>query len=368
MRYLFASSLFLAITACLASGLAAQSAGLVAHWTFDDPTKPLIDVVGGHQGTFKDGAIVSKTNMPALAGNVGALALPKNGAYVQVPHHADFNFAPKQSMSYALWLRMTISKASYHVWGKRQDCAEANYQSSGGHANGVRGLAFGSHAGSQGSSVAGLGPPIDQWVHFAVSFDGADLSLYLDGVMTGQSTFTFYNNSNTSDLLIGTSGTCAAALTFVGLIDDFRLYNRALSQREIAILAMRVPATKVGTGCIATGTPPILFVDPPVHGKDCRLMANSLLPNTAGVILLGIQHKGIPLSPKCTAYFDITLPTVPIFFSTNAGGGWLSPPIAVSTSLSLNGVEIALQAALANLPTAPFGMALSNGVWVTIGY
>ena len=92
------------------------------------------------------------------------------------------------------------------------------------------------------------------------------------------------------------------------------------------------------------------------------------IDDTAGVILLGIQHQGIPLSPKCTAYFDITLPTVPIFFSTDAAGGWLSPPIAVSTSLSLNGVEIALQAAIANGPTAPFGMALSNGVWVTIGY
>jgi hypothetical protein len=127
-------------------------------------------------------------------------------------------------------------------------------------------------------------------------------------------------------------------------------------------------SSKVGTGCIATGVPPSLFATKPVQHKDCMLLANSLLPNTAGVILLGIQHKGIPLSPKCTAYFDITLPTVPIFFSTDATGGWLSPPIAVSTSPSLSGVELALQAALANLPTAPFGMALSNGVWVTIGY
>ncbi len=135
----------------------------------------------------------------------------------------------------------------------------------------------------------------------------------------------------------------------------------------IELPGIQAASSRVGTGCIATGTPPSLFVTPPVQGRECLLIANSLLPNTAGVILLGIQHQGIPLSSKCTAYFDIRFPTVPVFFSTDATGGWLSPPIAVSTSPSLSGVELALQAALDNLPTAPFGMALSNGVWVTIG-
>ncbi len=94
----------------------------------------------------------------------------------------------------------------------------------------------------------------------------------------------------------------------------------------------------------------------------------SFLPNTAGVILLGIPHKGFPLGATCTAYFDITLPTVPVFFSTDALGNWLSPRIAISRDPSLTCVEIALQAALENRPTAPLGMALSNGVWVKVGY
>ena len=124
----------------------------------------------------------------------------------------------------------------------------------------------------------------------------------------------------------------------------------------------------VGTGCIASGTAPSLFADAPVHGDTIRMLVSSLLPNTAGVILLGIPHKGIPLSATCTAYFDIAVPTVPVFFSTDATGGWLSPKIPISTDPSLTCSEIALQAALDNLPTAPFGMALSNGVWVKVGY
>ena len=40
--------------------------------------------------------------------------------------------------------------------------------------------------------------------------------------------------------------------------------------------------------------------------------------------------------------------------------------LALATCLSV--VLPAQQAALDNLPTAPLGMALSNGVWVTVGY
>ena len=130
----------------------------------------------------------------------------------------------------------------------------------------------------------------------------------------------------------------------------------------------RADSTQVGTGCIATGGPPQLSVTPPVQGEDCVLSVKSALPRTVGVILLGIQHTGIPLGPKCVAYFDLTLPTVPVFFSTDATGAWLSPLIPVSNSPSLTCMDLALQAALDNGPTAPFGMALSNGVWVKIGY
>ena len=130
----------------------------------------------------------------------------------------------------------------------------------------------------------------------------------------------------------------------------------------------RASSTSVGTGCIASGTAPSLFVDPPVHGNWSRLDVGSMLPNTAGMILLGIPHQGIPLSATCTAYFDITLPTVPVFFTTEAIGNWLSPRIASSRDPSLTGMEVALQAAIENLPTAPLGLALSNGVWVKVGY
>jgi hypothetical protein len=123
----------------------------------------------------------------------------------------------------------------------------------------------------------------------------------------------------------------------------------------------------VGFGCIAKGQPPSLSVSRPVQGYKSEIFLSSLAPKKLGVVLLGLPHTGIPLGSGCMAYFDIRLPTVPVFFTTDASESWLSPPILVGYSPALTCSNIGLQAAVDDLATAPFGMALSNGVWITIG-
>jgi hypothetical protein len=90
-------------------------------------------------------------------------------------------------------------------------------------------------------------------------------------------------------------------------------------------------------------------------------------PKTPGVVLLGFQDT-VVLSRTCTAYINLALATVPLFwFTTDAGGNWDSTPVKIGTP-SIFGQKFGLQAALSNLPTAPFGMALTNGAWVKVGY
>ena len=89
--------------------------------------------------------------------------------------------------------------------------------------------------------------------------------------------------------------------------------------------------------------------------------------HAVGALLLGVQHPGISLGSQCVAYLDLASPMVPLFFYTDVTGTWFSGPISVGASPSLTGMEIGLQAGVEDLPTAPLGVALSNGVWVTIG-
>jgi len=78
-------------------------------------------------------------------------------------------------------------------------------------------------------------PYIDgRWHHIATQYDGATVSLYLDGKFISSAARTI--NTGSSALRIGSgagSGFAAA------LLDDVRVYNRALTRAEILLLASR---------------------------------------------------------------------------------------------------------------------------------
>jgi hypothetical protein len=76
------------------------------------------------------------------------------------------------------------------------------------------------------------------WAHVAVTYDGATMRLYLNGDLIDGNTTGVPNMPSTGPLQIG----CADIFNehFNGLIDEPRLYDRALGAEEIA-LGMRVP-------------------------------------------------------------------------------------------------------------------------------
>jgi len=81
-----------------------------------------------------------------------------------------------------------------------------------------------------------------QWHHLAGVYDGAKLSLYQDGGSVDSKSLHGRINSNWSRVLIGENGQ-APNRYWNGLIDDVRLYNRALTAEEIGLLAQSEPVT-----------------------------------------------------------------------------------------------------------------------------
>ena len=129
----------------------------------------------------------------------------------------------------------------------------------GGDYNGIalRGkLQFETSAGSIGSNRA-LND--GQWHHLAATYDGKTVSFYIDGVGRGHPARTPGPLKKTGwDLCIGNSvvdyGT-GEFLAYDGMIDEVRIYNRALSVAEIKMLAAAtepgvdtVPAPSSGNG------------------------------------------------------------------------------------------------------------------------
>jgi hypothetical protein len=84
--------------------------------------------------------------------------------------------------------------------------------------------------------------PTDQWIHVAGSFDGTTSRVFVNGVQVASAVHaatTIGSAGETSQITVGgnqNDATGTAAELWKGNIDDVRLYNRALSQAEIAAL------------------------------------------------------------------------------------------------------------------------------------
>ena len=74
--------------------------------------------------------------------------------------------------------------------------------------------------------------PLNTWTHVAMSYDGSNIKIYANGVLTGIAPQTGNIAPSTSPLWLG--GDPLHGQHFHGLIDEVRVYNRALTEAEIA--------------------------------------------------------------------------------------------------------------------------------------
>ena len=83
--------------------------------------------------------------------------------------------------------------------------------------------------------------PLNQWTFLVGTYNGATIKLYIDGVLQDSKSATGAIQRSTTSLHIGTSPPFGTNTYFEGLIDDVRLYSRALSPAEILVLFNGMP-------------------------------------------------------------------------------------------------------------------------------
>ncbi len=190
---------------------------LVCQWSAEGNAN---DSVGSNNGTLVNGA----TFAPGVVGQ--AFSLDGVDDVVRVPNSASLSFGPSSSMSVSLWAYRTGTARVMHLVSKRSGCGSFNYQM----AFDGSGVGFGSPFGG---AITNTTLALNTWTHLVGTFDGATFSLYLDGQLkaTGAGTLGLVNSD---DLLIGGAGTCGQ--TFNGLLDEVKLFDRALTPSEIQFL------------------------------------------------------------------------------------------------------------------------------------
>ena len=204
------------------SAIYGSEKGLVAHWKFDDGSgSTATDSTGANNGTlfgdpnWTDGRIN------------GALSFDGNGDYVSVAPIAPLI---GNTVTVQAWIRMSEFAG---IWNPilTQNAGSNGYYlyvSSGRPAFYiVVGAAF-IEAISFEAINAG------QWYHFAGTNDGFNLKLYLDGQLKDSATSTGFLGVS-SNAYIGFEP--VSPLYYYGLIDDVRIYDRAVSESEFQDIA-----------------------------------------------------------------------------------------------------------------------------------
>ena len=211
------------------------TANLVGHWQFDEGSGT---TAADSSGNNNHGTI---TGAEWVAGQVGG-ALKFNGAeYVEVPPAA-WSSVEKQ-VTVAFWaFGDEAMPVDHFVFGAYSADTNIARQASG-HIPWSNGNVYwdSGYDGSTYDSISKAATPAEykgSWQHWAFikDADTGEQSIYLNGFLWHSGTGMTHTMTGVTAFVIGAQPITGRPNGYIGWIDDFRLYDRALSYAEIAWL------------------------------------------------------------------------------------------------------------------------------------
>jgi hypothetical protein len=203
-----------------------SAANLVLHYAFDEGSGTSIADSSGHgyKGTFE--------SIPAWATGVSgsAISLDGVGSYISAPAAAWSSISTEFTVSF--WAQGDAALADN--WGFYAGNASVRLASC--HLPWGTEVIFDATAGwaDERVIVGAVGDELrGQWRHWTMVRNSVtgEKRVYLDGVLYGSATASADPVTGIDRFFIGAGD--LAASPYMGLIDDFQIYNRALSAEEV---------------------------------------------------------------------------------------------------------------------------------------
>lgn len=209
--------------------------GLVAYYSFDEGSGTFLhDHSGTGNNGFINAAVWSSSGRSGSALSFPGMTDDGGTSWVAVPDSSSLDLTT--GMTLEAWVNPATLNGFENVGGligvlvKEKEFPD---------------LCYGLFASSSGGNVPAAdvfidwdqtvyGPwqlALNAWTHLAATYDGATLNLYVNGVLVASSPQTGAIATAPGSLYIG-SGEYWGQY-FTGMIDEVRIYNRALSQDEI---------------------------------------------------------------------------------------------------------------------------------------
>lgn len=202
--------------------------GLVAYWDFNENDNNVAkDVSGnGHNGEISGGAKIIKD------GKYGsAIKFNGNNSEVSVPYHKDLN---PEVFTITAWAKVNSNSTGYRaVVSSRDDFPQRGYIF---YCEPQNTWQFWIGAGvNHWKSAQGTAVNLDKWDHLAGTYADGKHKFYVNGKFVDQRNFNISLNTN-EEFLIGSGAneTPNHHYHFLGMIDEVRVYDRVLTEHEIA--------------------------------------------------------------------------------------------------------------------------------------
>ena len=214
---------FVCLFAVTARGALDES--LVLYLTFDEGEG---NIVADASSYHNNG--VMKGDPSWVAGKAGfALEFDGDGDTVEIAHDDSLNITTAVTME--MWVKTAGGEEDYQA-GMEKGAWEAGEYSLYPVYEGPKTVVqFADLPGDCADQNKGRDIRDNEWHHLAATWDGATISLYLDGELDKSSACAGQLGTNTKSLCIGSREGEKRFLT--GTVDEVRLYNRALTQEEI---------------------------------------------------------------------------------------------------------------------------------------
>ncbi|HET6936959.1 MAG TPA: fibronectin type III domain-containing protein, partial [Nocardioides sp.] len=212
-----------AIATATTSATSTIPPGLVGAWGF---TEGAGTTTADSSGNGNAGTLLSAT-WTTLGRYGNALSFNGTSSQVRVADSASLDLTTGMTLS--AWIRPTASQSGWRTILQHQpDAYFLNASNSDGPLRPSGGGTFGGNTQYLSGTPAN---PVNAWTYEAFTYDGATMRLYINGTAVASRAATGAIQTTTSPLWIG--GNSPYGEYFQGMIDEARVYNRALTQAEI---------------------------------------------------------------------------------------------------------------------------------------
>ena len=209
---------------------------VVGHWPLDEGMG-VVAADSSSQGN--DGSVQGAVWTEGIMGS--ALAFDDLTDYVEVGTNG---WTPAQG-TVALWARVNGFSGQGYLFGHTTQPQFANRIQLYTDPTGQLTLGLGDQHVRQ-ATIKGL--DTNRWTHLALTWDGANYAVYVDGVEEARGGYTGLSTLNAFADIGNTGGTAGSRTEALqGRVDDVRVYSRPLSASEIqALIPNRAPSADAG--------------------------------------------------------------------------------------------------------------------------